>query len=247
MRVLFFIGLLFFLPIFLVASESPIDAHRNLTGYWVNAKIKETIKIKDRNNSIFINGLPGTRVDVQFDRIYGNVYKDGFGNKLTVENRNTIFIDLGRRHSLRYVKWEENDSRRWGKEEFDKDYDPFDNHHKDEYFSNNFENQRPYDNNNCSASANWNFSYSEIVTGTWASSIRGRENIAILDTREGIKAKVSGTNRWVDYCQNKVIPNEFIDNKGNKMVFERDAAIWIPKDIKDAVIKLQKISSDIRY
>ncbi len=100
----------------------------------------------------------------------------------------------------------------------------------------------PNDNSNSE-----NLSVSNII-GTWKTKDNRYTTVAIIDTRDGIKAKFSGSTKWVDYKVSKMRPNEYIDSKGNRYVFNSSGkSTWYPADSKLKSIELEKIDSEVRY
>lgn len=83
----------------------------------------------------------------------------------------------------------------------------------------------------------------KTIIGTYA--VKGsKETVVITDTREGFKAKFSGSKNWVNYT--KASNTEYIDEKGNKYTLIGNTLNWISKDGKKNYI-LKKISDEIKY
>lgn len=83
------------------------------------------------------------------------------------------------------------------------------------------------------------------LEGTWESD-RPRKSVVILYTREGIKAKFSGTTRWVDFIQDDFNASTYKDKKGNRYEVNGNDLVWISQNGTDRVF-LQKISDDLKF
>jgi hypothetical protein len=130
-----------------------------------------------------------------------------------------------------------------------------DRYYNDNYRNDNFDRYPKDDkrknipdyNNSDYQSRSIDFSNSRLI-GTWEGKNRSFGTVAIIDTRDGLKAKFSGTTNWVTYTKSTSRPNEYIDDRGNRYIFDEDNdGKWFPSDKDKKVIELKKISDEVKY
>lgn len=107
----------------------------------------------------------------------------------------------------------------------------------------NLPSQRPNDND--MRQSQKNPASIKSLEGTWESD-SPRKSVVILYTREGIKAKFSGTTKWVDFVQDDYNASTYIDKKGNRYEVDGNGLFWISQNGKDRVF-LRKISDDLKF
>lgn len=229
------------LPFLVFANDI---GRQDLTGNWYSKCISETIKIKEKRDVLIVKGLGDCNGIEVFERINKRSYADRVGNLLIVDKCDVlVFIpNKGRRHKEIIFEKTRNDRNAW----FNNDDDQYDresnhgNRNHDRYGNgSNGQQGQPSDNR-------WN-NYERGVTGTWDAGFK-EKTIAMIDTRDGLKAKFSGTSKWVDYVQSRQNPYEFVDAKGNKYIFNgQGSASWIPNDRSIKEIYLTKISDDTQF
>lgn len=83
------------------------------------------------------------------------------------------------------------------------------------------------------------------LEGTWESD-RPRKSVVILYTREGLKAKFSGTTKWVDFIQDDFNASTYKDKNGNRYEVNGNDLVWISQNGTDRVF-LRKISDDLKF
>ncbi|MBK8699108.1 MAG: hypothetical protein IPN29_06025 [Saprospiraceae bacterium] len=72
--------------------------------------------------------------------------------------------------------------------------------------------------------------------------------MAILETREGLKAKFAGTTRWVEYTQKENRSVDFVDKKGNNYRFLSENEVhWMTGEGNRPPGVLYKISDEVQY
>ena len=249
---------LFFAFTFRLMASNNQGSHR-LDGVWVNVERHDFIRIKVSHDEIFIKGLPLFHGAIRFEHQYGKTFRDKWGHRLTIEDGNTIFIKWSRHQTIRFIKLDRNDRRHrsheynrghhdrqgdknWDNDEqyrsYDNDDDWKENHGSFDEKNDYGDDQSEYDNKTI---------HTDKIEGTYRTSIKNKEIIAILETRDGLKAKVSGSSVWKDYTRNKYNEDEFIDRDGNSYIFKNHNLKWRSQKHDDFVIELQKISDVVRY
>jgi hypothetical protein len=232
------------LPYLVFANDS---GREDLSGNWYSKCISESIKIKERRDVLIVKGLGDCNNTQVFERINRKSYVDNDGNLLIADKCNVlVFIPNRGRHHREIVFEKRNNDHHdaWFNNDDDDHYDrnrgkKHGSWNEDRYSNDSYGQGQPYE-------GKWN-NYEKSVTGTWDAGFRDK-SIAIIDTRDGLKAKFSGTTKWVDYVQSRQNPYEFIDNKGNKYIFKGDGkASWISIDRSIKEIYLTKVSDDTRF
>lgn len=109
------------------------------------------------------------------------------------------------------------------------------------------ENERSENNGHSSSiSKNSQSIISTSLEGTWESNFP-RKSVVILNTRDGIKAKFSGTDKWVSYETSEYSSKFYVDKKGNKYEFDGNGkCTWISSNGKQR-IDLIKIDNVLRF
>lgn len=244
MRNLFLSFALLVLPFLAFANET---GRQDLSGNWYSKRISENIKIVEKRDVLIVKGLGDCNDTRVFERINKRSFVDKVGNLLIAEHCDVlVFIPNQGRHRREIIfEKRKNDCHdNW----FDRDDD--DHYDRDNKRDRGYWNDNRYDDGSYgqrqSSDGKWN-NYEKNVSGTWDAGFRDK-SIAIIDTRDGLKAKFSGTTRWVEYVQNKHNPFEFSDDRGNKYVFSGSGkASWIPIDRSMKEIYLTKISDETQF
>jgi hypothetical protein len=83
------------------------------------------------------------------------------------------------------------------------------------------------------------------LEGTWASQDLNKK-LALVSTRDGFKIKFSGTSNWVHFVYNKDT-DLFVDEKGNKYVFNSLTEAEWHSAIDVRKVKISKIANEIEY
>ncbi len=242
-----------FLSLTLMLSPYFIFAHNldnlDLSGYWYSQHLSSSIKIKDKENVLLVKGLNGTNATQVFGRINAKTYEDKRGNRFIIDHCDAIFFISRRNHYPKKVFFEKigrayndlNDRSHYKQHSyFEDDFENFD--------ENNYGKPQSHTNSNeyQNGRSNW-LNYEEKISGTWRTE-KGNMSIVIIDTRDGLKAKLTGTTKWVSYVQNIRKPYEFVDDNGNKYVFNEDLkATWISADRDKRTIPIYKSSSEMQY
>lgn len=259
--------------VFLLAVSIQLYANDNfsgrLTGYWVNPVFDEAIKIVDMRDGILVKGLFNTNRNIFFERINKNKFIDCKRNIIRIEDGRTLmFISRRSNEYIRFEKIYNDRSRGHCNDDY---YDPYDypdkngkyknknkgrsrdkNYDDDDEYGDDYRNFKDYDDNYLSKKNDKSKVESrtkiidhlnESINGTY--EVKGsKETVAITDTREGFKAKFSGSKNWVNYT--RISNKEFEDEKGNKYILNGKNLNWISKDSKKNFY-LEKISDDIKY
>ena len=216
---------LLLIKITVMAGNPP--QHKRLDGSWYHGGSDNWIEIRDEGRYISVMGLPPQGKARIFEQEWKGIYLDKKGNKITLENRNTLLYN--HRKSGHVIEFHRYDTRQSGPNGQWKD---------ESHGSYNYHSSQPYQHQD--------YKDDIIIEGSWAA-----ENsiiIAMLKTRDGLKAKYSGTTRWVSYQSVNNRKNEFVDNNGNRYVFHNNiSATWYPKDQRNQAIPLKKISDDVKY
>jgi hypothetical protein len=244
-----YIFILFAAMIFTFHVKADVIEKKSLSGYWYSNAISSSIKIKEKRNALIIHGLEQCQGPTLFRRIDFDTYLDDIGNKIIVDCHNIIaFFPIHRNDYDRRIIFEKSQHPK----KHHQNHNP--NHHSDQYnddgdyiynYKNNSD-EPPHVSNYNSNPINW-ANFSEIVVGSWMIE-NDRISIAIIDTRDGLKAKFSGSSEWVTYFQSQENDSIFIDSKGNRYVFDGSkSAKWIPIDKKKSIISLIKISQIPKY
>ena len=251
MRKSFLFLLVLILPLFTYADDHGRDL---LTGYWLNPKLDVSIKVKQRADVLLVKGLMGNRETEIFEQVCKDKFVDHRGNTLIIENHNTLVFE--KRNGRKYLRFRKinDDDRNYGHgknrgNRWDEDDHFFDNDNnypqkgdrqndRDRYDDESSRNNRQnngWDNNN----------YASRVSGTWTDR---EHTVAIVDTRDGLKAKFSGSDKWVDYTMDRSGYGTFVDKKGNRYVFKNDnEVIWTSADRNKKDIVLRRLSNEVKY
>jgi hypothetical protein len=243
----------FFTAILLILISNILSAS-DISGYWFNPRLQESIRIFKNQQFIFVKGLFSKNRTSKFKSKGRGVFVDKEGNSLILENRNTL--KLRRRYANDYIRFEKvrdvdghNDWKKF--HDYDDDFEisrnNFDISNTDDVYKANRSNQidlySRLGNNTISSTIPF-----EELAGTWEANDRRYPTVAIIDHREGLKAKFTGSTNWITYVLSKVGRNEFIDTKGNKYIFDTPSkAKWIPADPNAKIIEVVKTSSEVRY
>jgi hypothetical protein len=262
MRAIFKIATLLFISITSVLA--------GIDGYYYNPRLHESIRIIEHNRDVVIKGLFNDNRITRFEKVRGRTYEDRYGNILVCEDRNTV--KLKRWRTRDYIRFDKVDDHR-GRDDWHRyhDYDDdcdvdrryddrydnrhghhehYDNRRYDNYDSKDkeYKSDRKNDYYRGDQSIAFNSGSSTRFVGTWDVKNGNYNSVAIIDTREGLKAKFSGTTNWVNYTQSQSRSNEYIDDRGNRYIFDRDdEGKWFPADKGKKVIDLKKVSNEVRY
>lgn len=228
---LFFAGLV---------SATPPSHQFQLDGSWYHKKSNNWIEIRDEGRYISVMGLPPQGKVKIFEKQWKDVYVDKKGNKISIESPHLIlylhrssgnvisFERPAKAHGTHNGCDDANDSR-W--------YDRNDGY--------NSGRPKPHHGSNDTHTSNNRFNGSDLE-GTWQAP--GGTDIAMVVTRDGLKAKYSGTTRWVDYRSTGNKGNEFEDDKGNRYIFHSaSAATWYPSNRSKDPIELKKTDNQVKY
>ncbi len=228
------------LLIFPLFSYADADDRHSLNGVWYSQEIDQDISIKEKHDALIIAGLNNSCHKDIYWQDTKRVFSNEFGDKIVIDCHNTIFfLPNNERHHQRKIIFIKSDFHSGNKHnDRNHDHDNFkayrNNDYKDDYYD-------PY---RSGSNDKWS-NYSELVNGTWKSNFGYNDNVAITDTRDGIRAKMIGKDNWVDYVRSNTNPNEFIDAKGNKYYFELSGkAAWYPADKNRKVVVLTKINNN---
>jgi hypothetical protein len=238
--------LLFLLTNILSASD--------ISGYWFNPRLNESIRIIKNKQFILVKGLFLENRTSKFKNKGRGVFVDRAGNSLILENRNTI--RLRHRNANEYIRFEKvreiDGHNQWRKyHDYDDDFQNFNQYGErikdglgvESRSSSQNDSNQPINN----ASSRINIAFEELV-GTWKAKDGRYPTVAIIDHREGLKAKFTGSTNWVTYLLIKEGINEFIDPKGNRYIFETQSkAKWISVDSKAKIIEIVKSSAEVQY
>lgn len=214
-----------FFNVALLANNPP--QYRRLDGSWYHGVSDNWIEIRDEGRYISVMGLPPHGKARIFEQEWKGIYRDKKGNKITIETKNTLFYH--HRKSGHVIEF----------------YRPLKHHPSSDNYdrgsshpSHHGPQPRHYPDQGYGAADN--------LEGTWAAE--GSIDIAMVKTRDGLKAKYGGTTRWVSYQIVNNKDDEFIDENGNRYVFHHStSATWYPKDHRNKPIHLKKISDDVKY
>ena len=209
----------------ILAGDPP--QHRRLEGSWYHGGSDNWIEIRDEGRYISVMGLPPQGKARIFEQEWKGVYLDKKGNKITLENRNTLLYN--HRKSGHNIEFHRRDHQHSGTNGHwrDNTHGSYNDHP-----SNTYQNQHYEDDT--------------YIEGSWAAD--KSIIIAIVKTRDGLKAKYSGTTRWVSYQAVNNRRDEFVDDNGNRYIFHNNtSATWYPKDQRNQAIPLKKISDEVKY
>jgi hypothetical protein len=252
-------------------------AASQIEGYWYNPRLRESIRIVEYRNDIIVKGLFSENRSTRFIKIGRRTYEDREGNLLLCEDKNTILIKRWRaRDYMRFDKvddrrgrsewysyhdyddhcddhdgWHEDRAHSSYDRDRYKDYEHYRNREKrdvyregnryrdnDDKYNRNDKQHNKYNNKDINLSA---------VIGTWEVKNDRFNSVAIIDTRDGIKAKFSGTSNWISYTRSSRL-NEYIDARGNRYIFEEEDKVkWYPIDKDRKVLELKKVSNEVNY
>lgn len=232
---LFFTGLV---------SATPPSHQFHLDGSWYHKKSNNWIEIRDEGRYISVLGLPPQGKAKIFEKQWKDVYVDKKGNKISIESPHMIlylhrssgnvisFERPAKAHGTGYGCNDANDIRWFDRKRYENDR--YDSDRPDPHHGS-------YD----SYPSIQRFNGSD-VEGTWQAP--GGIDIAMVITRDGLKAKYSGTTRWVDYRSIGNKGNEFEDDKGNRYIFHSSfAATWYPASKSKDSIELRKTDNQVKY
>jgi hypothetical protein len=225
-----------------------------MEGYYYNPRLRESIRIIEHRNDVIVKGLFSDSRLVRFNKINKNTYEDRYGNLLICEDRNTIKIKRWRTRD--YIRFDKVDDHR-GRSDWHRyhDYDDICDDRYDHYHGYRDDDRyrgSKYDRDDIRKNPEYT-SRSRIIpidrlVGTWEVIHGNFNDVAIIDTRDGLKAKFSGTTNWVSYIKSTTRKNEYLDDRGNRYVFDDDRfAKWYPADKGKTVIEMRKVSSEVRY
>jgi len=227
------LSLLLLIPFLLQA-----DHRRNsLNGRWINPYLDHQIRLKVRQNHIRVRGL-SQRGWVNFLPIRRNVFEDRNGNQIRIRStHNLVFINRLRGKRIQFVK---KGHRR--------------QHHicsaacsVDGFFdySNRYYDVYGLDNHH---TGDWSYPYSDLgyPDGSTKHRLDGQYHVREIDeyvqidkTHLGLRARRKN-QPWVEYTQNKLRKNEYIDRRGNRYIVRADGEMtWRSKD-GEVILNLKK-------
>lgn len=225
MRTIAFLLSWIFLQGAVLAHNPP--QHKRLDGSWYHGYSDNWIEIKDEGRYLSVMGLPPQGKARIFEQEWRGVYFDKKGNKITLEDRNTILYH--HRKSGHIIQFRRSDACQTGS------YGNAREHSQGSYYDRSAKpgTQPP-------------FADEAFMEGTWRAD--RSIDIAMVKTREGLKAKYGGTTRWVSYQTVNNKWNEYIDENGNRYLFHNDkSATWYSNNRRNEPIQLKKISNDVKY
>lgn len=201
--------------------------HRRLDGSWYHSGSDNWIEIRDEGRYISVMGLPPQGKARIFEQEWKGIYLDKKGNKITLENRNTLLYN--HRKSGHIIEFHRHDQHQSGA------HGHWNNNSPGTYYDHP---SKDYEDHN--------YKDGDFIEGSWIAD--KSIVIAMVKTRDGLKAKYSGTTRWVSYQADNNRKDEFVDDKGNRYVFHsHTSATWYSNDHRNQVIPLKKISDEVKY
>lgn len=204
---------------------TPANHQFQLDGSWYHKKSDNWIEIRDEGKYISVMGLPPYGKARIFEKQWREIYIDKKGNKISIEGPGLLLYH--HRSSGHVLTFERPVKAHGTGGTWRGEKDRWNNHgQRDDSYYNDFS---PRD-----------------AEGTWQAL--GGIDIAIVLTREGLRAKYSGTTHWVDY---RMLGNDgitFEDNKGNRYVFSNaTTATWYPAERNRNPIVLKKTDNQVKY
>jgi len=233
MKRIFYLSLLLVIP-FLASAD---HVGEFLEGRWINPYFGEQIKIKTKRNYIRVKGLPRQRGYQDFRPIRRGVFEDHFGNRLYVESQHEVdYVDRYTRDRITFLKrgFHEhhvcNSACRNGYGSYNDGY--YNNHPDRNYDRNRNRNNRNRNHDRYDDRSYNGYGYNNL-------GINGRyfvreldEYVVIEKTHRGLRAQRKG-EKWVEFTQNEIRKNEYIDREGNKYNVRLDGSMyWTSKSGK---------------
>ncbi len=214
-------------------------------GDWYNGYLEQAVHIDRYGNKIEILGLHSANSSTVFRRRTSRTYYDAMGNYIKLSQNKITYY--GRRGKVRLtfiasniIRAEKNNRRR--------EY-PLDHHHS--YFAPLHQDIEAVDISSHQSNNKYQTAHAipstidnSKIEGTWVLNDKDIK-VFILDTRDGIKARISTESQWYIY-KNGIKPNTFTATTGQTFVHSNGKLTWIGQDgIKH--FELTKWSDDIEF
>jgi hypothetical protein len=245
MRYLIFCIAFLILPQFVLARDN--DHHHSLSGYWYNKTSLVSIKVKEKKDGLMVIGLEGFRGTWIFDRIDSRCFIDRRGNRFILDQFDVLLFMPIKCKQTRITAFEKIEDAMYDHCKTDRFYGDREELQDNGNRHSGSLNERSTDYKSAKDDIkNWP-DYATTINGTWLPD-KGNKSVVMVDTREGLRAKFTGTSHWVDYTQSTLIPYEFIDIAGNKYTFDRAGnATWVPNERTKGMVHLKKVSDDPQF
>ena len=243
MKRILYLSLLLIIPFILQANHG----RNRLNGKWISPYFDTQIRIKTKRNHIRVKGLT-RRGWTNFTPIRRNVFEDCNGNRIKFRNiHELIYINRFRGERVRFIKRNHrnqnhvcNSSCTLGHDFFNyRDNGPdYPGYYGDDYYEDwdYNDNWRGNSRRNRDQS-DWGFGDNQINGRYLVREID--EYVTINRTRYGLKAK-RGNGAWVNYTQNRLRKNEYIDKSGNRYLVRNDGSITWKNKSGSVSLNLQK-------
>lgn len=245
MKRILYLSLLLIIPFLLQAG----NGRNRLNGKWISPYFDTQIKIKVKRHEIRVKGLT-RRGWTSFIPIRRNVFEDCSGNRIKFKSvHNLIYINRYRGERIRFIKKGHrhhnhvcNSSCHIGNDFFDHGGQGYSNYYENDYYEDYYndwgQGDDPWRNRDRRGNGNNDFGLDNRFDGRY--HVREiDEYVTINRTRRGLKAK-RGNGSWVNYTQNRLRKNEYIDKKGNRYLVRNDGSLTWKNKKGDVSLNLNK-------